>query len=59
MKAIAGVLNRDPQLESLVRARAKDMGVEMGSRLGRVIDAPSMGQAMNEIVRGRGRGLSL
>jgi hypothetical protein len=44
---------------SLVRARAKDMGIEMGSRLGRVIDAPSVGQAMREITLGRGRGLSL
>ncbi len=59
MQGIAGKLKRDPQLESLVRARAKDMGVDMGSRLGRVIDAPSAGQAMNEITRGRGRGLSL
>ena len=59
MQGIAGKLKRDPQLESLVRARAKDMGIEMGSRLGRVIDAPSVGQAMREITLGRGRGLSL
>ncbi len=59
MEDIAGKLKRDPQLESLVRARAKDMGIDRGSTLRRVIDAPSMSQAMNEITRGRGRGLSL
>jgi Ti-type conjugative transfer relaxase TraA len=59
MQGIAGKLKRDPQLESLVRARAKDLGLDMGSRLGRVIDAPSVGQAMREITLGRGRGLSL
>jgi Ti-type conjugative transfer relaxase TraA len=59
MQGIAGKLKRDPQLESLVRARAKDMGIGVGSRLGRVIDAPSVGQAIREITLGRGRGLSL
>ena len=59
MKAIAGALKRDPQLESLVRARAKDLGIEIGSKLRRVIDAPSIGHAISEIVRGRDRGLSL
>jgi hypothetical protein len=59
MKAIAGTIKRDPQLESLVRAKAKEMGVDMHSRLGRVIQAPGITQAMNEIMRGRDRGLSL
>jgi Ti-type conjugative transfer relaxase TraA len=59
MQGIAGKLKRDPQLESLVRMRVKDMGIGMGSRLGRVIDAPSVGQAIREITLGRGRGLSL
>jgi hypothetical protein len=59
MQGIAGALKRDPQLESLVRARAKTMGIETGSRLGRVIDAPTMSQAIREITLGRGRGLSL
>lgn len=58
MKGIAGQLKRDPQLESLVRVRAKALGIEMDSRLGRVIQAPSIGQAMHEIARGRDRGLS-
>ena len=59
MKSIAGQLKRDPQLESLVRARAKDLGIDMGSRLGRVMQAPGIEQAIGQIVRGRDRGMSL
>ncbi len=59
MESLAREFKRDPQLESLVRARAKDLGIDMGSTLRRVIDAPSIGHAIHEIVRGRDRGLSL
>jgi Ti-type conjugative transfer relaxase TraA len=59
MKAIAGVLKRDPQLESLVRARTKSLGIDMDTTLRSVLEAPSIGAAMREIGRGRGRGLSL
>jgi hypothetical protein len=59
MKSIAGQLKRDPQLESLMRARAKDLGIDMGSRLGRVMQAPGIEQAIGQIVRGRDRGMSL
>ncbi len=59
MEFLAREFKRDPQLESLVRARAKDLGIDMGSTLRRVIDAPSIGHAMREIVRWRDRGLSL
>lgn len=59
LKSIAGTLKRDPQLESLMRARAKDLGIDMTSRLGRVMQAPSMEQAIGHIVRGRDRGMSL
>jgi Ti-type conjugative transfer relaxase TraA len=59
MKAIAGSLKRDPQLESLMRARAKDLGIDMGSRLGRVMQAPGIEQAIGQIARGRDRGMSL
>lgn len=57
MQGIAGKLKRDPQLESLVRARAQAMGIDMASRLGRVLQAPSIGQAMSAITRGRGLSL--
>jgi hypothetical protein len=57
MQGIAGKLKRDPQLESLVRVRAKTLGIDMDSRLGRVLQAPSIGQAMSAITRGRGLSL--
>lgn len=59
MKSIVGQLKRDPQLESLMRARAKDLGIDMKSRLGRVVQAPGIEQAIGQIVRGRDRGMSL
>ena len=59
MKAMAGKLKRDPQLESLVRSRARDLGVGSGSTLGRVMSAPSVRQAALEIGRDRDRGLGL
>jgi hypothetical protein len=59
MKAIAGSLKRDPQLESLMRTRAKQLGIDSGSTLGRVIQAPSIKSAIGQIMRGRDRGMSL
>ena len=58
MKAIAGVLKRDPQLERLVRARAPALGVSPGSTLGRVLAAPTLQRATTEIGMGRDRGPS-
>jgi hypothetical protein len=59
MKAMAGALKRDPQLESLVRARAPAMGIGPGSTLARVMSAPTMQQAAMQIGRDRDRGMSL
>lgn len=59
MKAMAGRLKRDPQLESLVRSRARELGLGQGSTLGRVMSAPSVRQATQQIGRDRDRGLSL
>ncbi|MBU6472915.1 MAG: Ti-type conjugative transfer relaxase TraA, partial [Alphaproteobacteria bacterium] len=58
MNGIAGQLKRDPQIESLVRVRAKALGIDMDSRLGRVLQAPNIAMAWREIGRGRDRGLS-
>lgn len=58
MKSIAGALKRNPQLESLARARSRELGIDMNSRLGRVLQAPTMDAAMSYITRGRDRGLS-
>ncbi|MCR5879995.1 Ti-type conjugative transfer relaxase TraA [Phenylobacterium sp. J367] len=59
MKAMAGALKGDPQLESLVRSRAPALGVERGSALTRVIAAPGARQAAMEIGRSRDPGMSL
>jgi hypothetical protein len=63
MKSIAGELKRDPQLESILQRRAQELGIERGSRLDRVLKAPTIEQALNLSVRDLGRhrdlGLSL
>ncbi|HEX3365206.1 Ti-type conjugative transfer relaxase TraA [Phenylobacterium sp.] len=59
MKAMAGALKRDPQLESLVRARAPALGIGPGSTLARVMAAPTVQQAAMQIGRDRDRGMSL
>jgi hypothetical protein len=57
MKDLARELKRDPQLESLMRSRSKELGIHMDSRLGRVMQAPGIDRAIDSIVRGRDRGL--
>ena len=60
---VAGELKRDPQLESILQRRAQELGIERGSRLDRVLKAPTIEQALNLSVRDLGlhrdRGLSL
>ena len=57
MKDMARELKRDPQLESLMRKRSKELGIDMDSKLGRVMQAPSIERAIDSLVRGRDRGL--
>ena len=57
MKDLARELKRDPQLESLMRNRSRELGIDMESRLGRVMQAPGIERAIDTIVRGRYRGL--
>jgi hypothetical protein len=63
MRSIAGELKRDPQLESILQRRAQELGIERGSRLDRVLKAPTIEQALNlsvrDLGRHRDRGLSL
>lgn len=56
MKEIAHELKREPQLESLMRSRSKQLGIDMDSTLGRVVRAPSIERAI-DFIRGRSRGL--
>jgi len=60
MKELAGALKRDPQLETLMRTRASELGIEAGSRLDRVVRQRNIERAINpDIKRGRTLGMSL
>jgi hypothetical protein len=63
MKSIADELKRDPQLESILQRRAQELGIERGSRLDRVLNAPTIERALDlsvrDLGRHRDRGLSL
>jgi len=54
MRALAGEIKRDPQAESVMKARREELGIEHGSRLSRVVDAQSEREAMR---LGRSQGL--
>ena len=56
MTEMARELKRDPQLESLLRTRSRELGISMESRLGRVMQAPGISRAI-DFIRGRDRGL--
>ncbi len=56
MTEMARELKRDPQLESLMRTRSRELGIDMESRLGRVMQAPGISRAI-DFIRGRDRGL--
>ena len=58
MKSLAGELKRDPQLESVMRARSKELGIEAGSRLDRVVREPNIERAISHGIR-RDRGLGM
>jgi len=55
MRALAGEIKRDPQAESVMKARREELGIQHGSRLSRVVEARSEREAMR---LGRGQGLS-
>ena len=60
MKSVALELKRDPQLESLMRSRSRELGIAPGSGLDRVLRAQNIWQAMEiGIERSRSRGLGL
>jgi len=55
MRPIAAELKRDPQLESILQRRAQELGIERGSRLDRVLKAPTIERALDLSVRDLGR----
>jgi hypothetical protein len=58
MKALAGAIKRDPQVESILRARSREFGIERGSRLEKVIEEKNVERALaRSVERERDRGL--
>ena len=59
MKALAGELKRDPQVEALMRSRQHELGIPDGSRLDRVLREQNVERAIDHsVARSRGLGLS-
>ncbi len=56
LTSLAQELKRDPQLESLLRARQKDLGIAAGSHLEWAIRARTIEQALALPTRERGLG---
>ena len=59
MKSLAGELKRDPQLESTLQQRQQELGISPGSRLDRVLKAPTLERALEISVQDLGRRRSL
>ena len=61
MRELAHELKLEPQLDLALKRRAKELGIEPGSRLGRVLKEKDLDLALSIAERdlGRGRGLSL
>jgi len=61
MRALAQEFKLEPQLELAVKRRVQELGINAGSRLGRVLKEPDLERALSIVERdhGRGRGLSL
>ena len=55
MKALTRELKRDAPAEAVMKSRARELGIEFGSRLERVLEATSEREAMR---LERGLGLS-
>ena len=58
MRELAFEFKRDAQLESLLRNRSREFGIERGSRLDQVLNERNLQRAMEISVMDRGRGLS-
>jgi hypothetical protein len=64
LEAYAQALKQDPQLEGALRTRGAEFGVEQGSRLDRVVQAPEVTERLMRLVgleqpRGRDHGPSM
>jgi len=58
MKSLAGELKRDPQLESLMRNRQRELGIAPGSGLDRMMREQNIERAIDHSIE-RDRGLGM
>jgi hypothetical protein len=59
MRELAHEFKLEPQLEMAIKSRAKELGIEPGSRLGRVLQEKNLDRALSIAERELGRGLGL
>ena len=50
MEAFAKELKRDPQLDSVLRERGRELGIAEGSRLDRVVQAREIDRALTRAI---------
>jgi hypothetical protein len=59
MRELAHEFKLEPQLEMAIKSRAKELGIEPGSRLGRVLQEKNLDRALSIAERDLGRGMGL
>jgi hypothetical protein len=59
MRELAHEFKLEPQLEMAIKSRAKELGIEPGSRLGRVLQERNLDRALSIAERDLGRSLGL
>jgi hypothetical protein len=59
MRELAHEFKLEPQLELAVKRRAQELGIERGSRLGRVLQEKNLDRALSIAERDLGRGMGL
>jgi MobA/MobL family len=59
MRELAHEFKLEPQLEMAIKSRAKELGIERGSRLARVLQEKNLERALSIAERDLGRGLGL
>jgi hypothetical protein len=59
MRELAHEFKLEPQLEMAIKSRSRELGIEPGSRLGRVLQEKNLDRALSIAERDLGRGLGL
>jgi hypothetical protein len=59
MRELAHEFKLEPQLEMAIKSRSRELGIEPGSRLGRVLQEKNLDRALSIAERDLGRGMGL